>query len=397
MTPPVSKLNEEVRRELRKIAPATSASVYLNCAFAGPVIAPVADALEGRANREFLSGRGSVAAWDEYLGWLSDVRGRVSRLLGAEADETGLTHHTTEGINAIIWGLEWEPTDRLVTTTLEHAATLLPLYQLHRRRGVRIDFADIGFGDPDRALDALEAALERAPRLLVVSHVTWCTGATLPIAEIVEVAHRRGIPVLVDGAQAVGAVGLDFAELGADFYAFNGYKWLCGPEGTGALLVKRPWLGRLSPTFTGTFGIDGSVFRANDPESLAPAPGAARYEFGCYYQPAIAGFLAAVDWHLSHGDVARSRIAELAAFCRERAMELRGMEVLTPEGSGSGIICVRRADWNGQACVARLEELGVMIRHIPTNDALRISCGFFNSEEEIADALAWIDEATRAK
>ena len=63
-----------------------------------------------------------------------------------------------------------------------------------------------------------------------------------------------------------------------------------------------------------------------------------------------------------------------------------------------------RADWSGQACVARLEELGVMIRHIPTNDALRISCGFFNSEdeianseEEIADALAWIDEATRAK
>ena len=163
----------------------------------------------------------------------------------------GLTHNTTEGMNIGLSGLDWGAGDEVVTTTLEHGGALLPLYQLHRRHGVRITFADVGNGERDAALTAIERAIHPGVRMVVLSHVTWGTGAVLPIGEIAQLAHEAGAQVLVDGAQSVGALPVDVHALDVDVYAFPGQKWLCGPEGTGGLYVKRAQLDAVQPTQIG--------------------------------------------------------------------------------------------------------------------------------------------------
>jgi L-cysteine/cystine lyase len=380
--------------QLRRFTPVVAATAYLNTGAAGPLLAPVAEAIQRAALDELLDGRMSPGGFAEFRQRLSSLRAGLADVVGAQDDEIAITHHTTEGVNIVVWGLPWQEGDRVVTTTLEHPGVLLPLYQLHHRFGVDIDFADIGTGEPDQALAAIRSALERPCQLLVLSHVTWSTGALLPLAEIVELAHHAGVPVLVDGAQSFGAVSVDVAALGADFYSFPGQKWLCGPEGTGGLFVRRDRLERLSPTFVGYLGTDHAHYRANDVDAVAPADGAARYEVGSLYRPAIAGFATAVEWHrewLQKGALLE-RINALTTYCHGQATQLSDAVVLTPAGRLAGLVSLRAKGIDSAQCVSSLLERGVTIRHIPDNGCLRLSCGFFNTREEVDRALNLIDE-----
>jgi len=381
---------------LREAVPATAATLYLNSGSAGPLLAPVARAMQEASATELAQGRSSQPAWAEFFAEMADLRTSLARYVGAQSTEVALTHNATEGLNIALWGLDWVPGDRIVTTTLEHGSALVPLYRLAQRRGVVIDFIDIGNGEREATLEALDGALARPARLVVISHVAWSTGAVLPVAEVTELAHRAGVPVLVDGAQAVGAISVDFEELDADFYAFNVYKWLCGPEGVGALVVADRWHDRLVPTFTGTFGVDLARYRANDPTSLYPAAGAARYEVGSVYRPGIRGALEALRWHTEviGTEAIIARIAEVATYCRQQAALMPGWQVLTPEAPApSGLVAFRAEGSDGSEgpeLVARLSAEGITLRHVPDTDAVRISCGFFNTHEEVDRALALI-------
>jgi L-cysteine/cystine lyase len=275
---------------------------------------------------------------------------------------------------------------------LEHPGVALPLYQLHRRLGVRVDFADIGSGATDQTLTAIAKAIERRCDLLVLSHVTYSTGALLPVADIVELAHRRDVPVLVDGAQAVGAIPVDVRTLGADYYAFPGQKWLCGPEGTGALFVRRDRLGELSPAFVGFRSIDHRRYQPNDPDSLTFAPGAARYEVGSVYRPGIVGLRATAEWHAQHSNSIFERTNTLARYCRRNVSRLPGTDMLTPLCNMAGLVAFRLEGVDPERCVEALAHHNITIRHIPDNGSLRISCGFFNTEADIDTALGALAE-----
>ena len=101
---------------------------------------------------------------------------------------------------------------------------------------MEVVFLDVGAdGDDDRTLTAFDAAITADTRLVSISHVLWTTGAVMPVARIAELAHDRGALVVVDGAQAAGAIPFRFDDLGADLYAVPAQKWLLGPEGMGAL------------------------------------------------------------------------------------------------------------------------------------------------------------------
>ncbi len=133
---------------------------------------------------------------------------------------------------------DWRAGGRAVTTAHEHAGGVGPLYALRDRIGVEIAFVDAGDdGDDDRTLAAFDAAITPGTRLVSISHVLWTTGAVMPVARIAELAHDRGALVVVDGAQAAGAIPFRFDDLGADLYAVSAQKWLLGPEGMGALVV----------------------------------------------------------------------------------------------------------------------------------------------------------------
>ena len=172
---------------------------------------------------------------------MDEARAVVAAVLGTEMDLVALTHSTTEGINLALGTIDWRAGDRAVTTSLEHPGVTGPLALLRDRLGVEVVEAEIGDGGDDaRTLAALEAAAAGGrTRAIVASHVAWSTGAVLPAAAIAALARRCGAVGILDGAQSAGAIPLAVDEIGADFYAVSGQKWLLGPEGTGALAVGR--------------------------------------------------------------------------------------------------------------------------------------------------------------
>jgi L-cysteine/cystine lyase len=382
---------------VRSSLPVTRLLAYLNTGTAGPLPTPTVDAIAGGAKTEAERGRINHAGFQELFDRLTELRTGLAAFVGADPEEIAVSHNTTDGMNIGVWSLPWRPGDRVVTTTLEHPGALLPLYLLHRRFGVEIEFAEIGRGGRAETLGAMAKAIRPGTKLVVVSHVTWGTGAVLPLREITELAHAAGALVLVDGAQSIGSIPVDMHSDGTDFYAFSGQKWLCGPEGTGGIFVPADRLDRFTPAFVGGFGIKhDETYRPNEPEAFEFAPGAQRFEVGSVYRPGIYGLKASVEWRSALGAATFEAIAELAGYCLERVGELPGVEVLTPNQEPlSGLVAFRLPGVDVAAAVEGMAAAGVAIRSIPDNQALRISCGFFNTREEIDRALGLVEALLR--
>ena len=208
-------------------------------------------------------------ACPDYPPLVRDTRERLAALIGAESDEVALTDSTTHGVNTVVWGLPWQSGDEVVTTDVEHPGILVPLHHLARRFGIGLRIVPPA---------AVRGAISERTRPVALSHVSFSTGAVLPVMEVV----ASGVPVLVDGAQAVGAVPVDVHALGVDFYAFSGQKWLCGPEGTGGLYVRRG--SSLEATFVSTHSLRSSGGGGRDPSNVTLADGATRFEGGAFFR-----------------------------------------------------------------------------------------------------------------
>jgi L-cysteine/cystine lyase len=381
---------EAVRNEL----PALARCAYLNTGSAGPLPTCVADAMSQAAHAERSRGRGDFATFGPFLELRELARSRVARLLGADADEIALTHHTSDGINIVLWGLDWKQGDRLVTTTLEHDAVVVPAAALAGRFGVDLAFADIGLGE--RALAAIEQALAAPTKLLVLSHVCYSSGALLPVAELTRLAHARGALVLVDGAQSVGAMPVAVRELGVDYYTVSAQKWLCGPEGLGALFVRRDRLAELAPTFCSYFSAAHHDFRGQ----VAFHQDARRFESGMVYRPGMAGFAASLQWMLERVDVGRAwpRSLELASYARGLLAALGGVTVLTPAAQQSQLLSFALPAFPPAALRVLAARWGrerqLVVRSIDHHPyALRASIGCFNLASELELLVEAVREA----
>jgi L-cysteine/cystine lyase len=369
---------EAVRAQL----PVTGITAYLNTGTAGPWPTPVVEAIEQALRREQALGRASPSGLPDFRPVLGDTRSRLAELIGADADEVALTHSATEGIDIVAWGLDWQAGDEVVTTSVEHRGVLVPLRQLGVRRNVAIKIADIGSGSATQSEAAIAALLTTKTRLVAVSHVSFSTGACLPIRQIGDLAHAAGAMLVVDGAQAVGALPVDVHALGMDFYAFPGQKWLCGPEGTGGLYVRRDRQPQLQSTFVGT---------------RSASPGAGRYEWGTLFRPGIHGLQAALAWFEAIGrDVIFSRTAEVASYCYKRLSELPRVEMVTPPDSRGSLVNIRLPGVDLDTCVAALSDQGFTVRSVPDTQSLRISCAFFNTQDEIEGLIRALASATVA-
>ena len=174
----------------------------------------------------------------ELTGRMDEARAGVAAVLGTDVDSVALTHATTDGMNVATLLPDWRAGGRAVTTASEHAGGIGPLYAIRDRYAIDLAIVDAGDdGDDARTIAAFDAAITADTRLVSISHVLWTTGAVMPVRAIAEIAHDRGALVVVDGAQAAGAIGFRLEDLGADLYAVPAQKWLLGPEGMGALAV----------------------------------------------------------------------------------------------------------------------------------------------------------------
>ncbi|HYH93704.1 MAG TPA: aminotransferase class V-fold PLP-dependent enzyme [Candidatus Saccharimonadales bacterium] len=368
---------------VRAALPALAAGIYLNTGSVGPMPAETAAAMTELERYELTTGRSHPDYFLELVQRMAEARAAVAAILVADADDIALTHATSDGMNIGIWSVDWRPGDRAVTTRLEHPGGTGALHHLRNRLGIEVDFVDVGIGgDRGVVIDAFDAAIDHRTRVVALSHVLWATGAVLPVAEIAELAHARGAIVVVDGAQSAGAMPVDVNATGADVYAIPAQKWLLGPEGMGAIAVARAVRDRLQPAFGGHFG-----FEAVDPAGSARQWTAARrFEHSNFHRPSVVGMARSIGWlGMFVGlDWVYGRGAALARWTADRLAGIPGVEVVTPRDAMAGLITFRIAGWEAQAA---LDELGARVfavaRTIPFLDAVRISVGAFNSEDEL--------------
>lgn len=371
---------------IRQTLPSVTAQIFLNTGSFGPIPECVVEAMQQRMHTEYLQGRVGKEAFDEIAELSSQARIQVARLLHTEPEEITLTDNTGEGMNIVSYGIAWHPGDEVITTNHEHISGLAPLYQLRERQGIVIRTADLGERADRPLVPAIAALITPRTRLISLSHVTWSTGTVLDIQAVAHLGHEHGIPILIDGAQSAGNIPIDVKALEVDFYAIPMQKWLCGPDGTGALYIKQSAQELLQPTYVGYNsirhepGIEWELFG-----------NAQRFELGGRQTAAILGQCAALRWldETVGFPWLFQRIAELNRYAYRVLQEVPGITLLTPEPGQTGILSFTLAGHDDLAIVQYLQhEHNIYIRNIPDNHALRLSVSFYNTETEIDTLVA---------
>ncbi len=307
--------------EARAQFPVLERVAYLQAGSAGPLARATVEAMRAEEERNLADGRVGLDYIEHVLALRTELRTELAGLVGVDAEQVALTGSTTDGCNLVLAGLELGPDDEVVTTTDEHFGLLGPLHA----SGARVV---VVAPDPD----AILMAVTPRTRLVAVSHVLWTTGQVLPVHDL---RKQTGIPVLVDGAQSVGALPVD--ANGVDFLTISGQKWLCGPESTGALVVAEPDRLRVArPSYFSQQSHD-------EDGAFEPWPGARRFDPNWIPSALMCGLLAAVrlrpDWRFERAASDGGALPRTAPRCRpgrRRARRPRDDRGLAPRRGGAG-------------------------------------------------------------
>lgn len=349
---------------LRSQFPVFERFAYLNAGSAGPVPAAALAAAAEVARAAASEGR-ATAYFDELVALRGRLRSAYAKILRAHPDDVALTTCTSEGIVRVLAGLELRAGDEVLTSDSEHPGLLGPLAGAQRRRGIVIRTAP---------LCEIATAVGPRTRLVACSHVSWMTGdvAQLP----------PDVPVLLDGAQSLGALPTDVETLGCAFFAGSGHKWLCGPIGTGALWVSPRWRDRLAP-------LGPTLVNIADAErgGLEAQPDARAHDTFATGAELLAAALAALDVLAGAGwPHIYARACSLAESLAARLAE-RGRRV-APRGRTT--LVAWEAD-DPPVAVAALRERAVIVRHVPGTRLVRASVGAWNDERDLDRLLAAVE------
>jgi len=340
--------------EARAQFPALARYAYLNAGSSGPLPRAAVEAAEARLERDLTEGRSGISFVEEFVELRERVRIGLAAVIDAAPELVALTDSTTRGCHIVVTGLGLGPGDEVVITDQEHFGLTGPVHA----SGARVVVVEADE-------EALLAAVTPRTRLIAVSHVLWTTGLRLDLPRL---RRPNGPPLLVDGAQSVGAIPVDLA--GADFYTVSAQKFLCAPEPSGALFVRDPE--RLRVAVPASFAYES--YEADG--SFIPKEGAKRFDSGWIGGPTLAGVEAALgvhpDWRFEAAATASTR-------CRELLEPL--VEIVTPPDQATLVSFHPNGD--PVELVAALAERDVLVRELPGRNLVRASCGWWTSEDDL--------------
>jgi cysteine desulfurase/selenocysteine lyase len=331
------------------------------------------------------------------------AREKVRAFINAGArEEIIFTRGTTEAINLVAYafGQSLAPGDEILLTHLEHHSNIVPWQMACERSGARVVVAPVTPAG-EVTLEAMTSRLTDRTRLVAIAHVSNALGSVNPVAAVIAAAHARGVPVLVDGAQAVAHARVDVQTLGCDFYAFSGHK-MCGPTGIGALYGRREWLERLPPWQGGGDMILKVSFAGTTWNELPY-----RFEAGTPNVAGAVGLGAAVDYLAAVGLERIGRYeASLLAYATERLAGVPGLRVYGTAPHKAAVISFNVEGIHPHDLGTILDHPGVAIRTghhcaMPLMEFLgvagtaRASLAFYNTRAEVDQLVAGIEVARR--
>lgn len=359
---------------------ATGEAIYLNAASTGPLPERTL-----RAQQEYSRKRAAPhrLSHEEQFAVLDDARARITSLIGAEPGSVALSVNTGAGINLAAWGLPLGRGDVVVIPDLEFPANMYPWMAASRERGFTLHTVPARDGLLDE--EALLAAIDgKGVRLAALSWVGFATGFVADLDRIGAACRARGVMLVVDGMQGVGALHVDVQRLQIDLLACGGQKWLLSPWGSGFTYVRPEILETIVPQPVSWMGVRGSDdFSALVDYDLTWRDGARRFEQITVPFQDFAGMAASLGLLQELGmDAVAAHVAERVEQLSAGA-EHAGVEVVTPPGRRAGIVTVRPRDVS--AAASRLRDARVI--HSVRERTIRLSPHCYTTSDEIRVAL----------
>jgi cysteine desulfurase/selenocysteine lyase len=347
--------------------------------------------------------RGVHALAERATSEFEAARDAVRRFLNARSsDEIVFVRGATEAINlvAMSYGARFRQGDEVILSAMEHHANIVPWQLLRERTGIVLKVIPMD----ERGvlqIDQLPALITPRTRLVAVTHVSNALGTINPVAEIVAIAHTHGVPVLVDGAQAVPHLVVDVQALDVDFYVFSGHK-LFGPTGIGALYGKRALLESMPPWQGG-----GDMIRTVSFAESTFAPPPQRFEAGTPDIAGAVGLKAALDYLAGLDRTAAARYeAALLDYATERLAAIPGLRIIGTAPEKAAVVSFVIDGIHPHDLGTIVDRYGVAIRvghhcAMPVMTAFgvpataRASFAFYNTLAEVDQLVEALEAARR--
>lgn len=329
-------------------------------------------------------------------------RERVRRFLNAErAEEIVFTKSATEAINLVaasFAGPRIADGDEIVLTIMEHHSNIVPWHFHRERKGAVLKWVDV-MEEGAFDLDAFERALGPRTKMVAVTHMSNVLGTVTPLRQIIEMAHARGIPVLVDGSQGAVHQKVDVQALGADFYVFTGHK-LYGPTGIGVLYGRYDLLAEMQPYQGGGEMID---IVGTDEVTYNTPPH--RFEAGTPPIVQAVGLGAAIDYVEAIGrDALVAHEAELTAYGTERLSRINSLRLIGDAPGKGGIFSFEIKGAHAHDVATILDRYGIAVRagthcampllkRFGVTSTCRASLGLYSGKDDIDALVEGIEKA----
>lgn len=335
--------------------------------------------------------RGVHTISQEATNIMEATREKVRQFINAKStSEIVFTRGTTEAINLVAssFGDSLYTGDEIVLTVMEHHSNIVPWQLLQRNKRLKIHVVPID-SNGDLDLNAYEDLFTENIRFVAFTHVSNVLGTINPVKQMVQIAHRYGVPVLVDGAQAAPHMKIDVQDLDADFYCFSSHK-MYGPAGIGVLYGKEQQLNRMVPYQGGGEMIGNVTFEKT---TFAELP--FKFEAGTPDFVGIAAFGAAIDYINSLGiENIASHEQLLLDAATSQLMEIEGMRIFGTSTTKEGVISFLVNDINSYDMGLLLDKLGIAVRtghhcaqplmkRLGVTGTVRASFALYNTLEEV--------------
>jgi cysteine desulfurase/selenocysteine lyase len=317
---------------------------------------------------------------------VEEIRGNCAELVGSEKNEIAFVKNTSHGISLVAGGLDWREGDNVIVFEREFPSNIYPWLNLERK-GVKVKF--IPATGNMIFIDDIEKMIDANTRLLSISSVQFSNGFRIDLERLGELCRRRKVLLFVDAIQSLGIVPMNVSQLGIDFLASDGHKWLLGPEGTGIFYCRHELAEPLKPCLIGW----KSVVNENDYDHIdfRFKTNSLKFEEGSLNVMGIMALGAAVDLLLEVGiDGINERILDLGDFIIEQS-EKRGFEIRSPKDRQhrAGINSLL-GNFNPMDTKDKLRALGILVN--VRSGAIRVAPHFYNTEDEILSFFSELDK-----